>query len=67
MKIVFQIIIFKKMFNVLKSNANIQMLQPLDPSLDSLQQFHIFPVLEAPDMDTVLQLGPPKSSVDVDN
>ena len=42
-----------------------EVLQPSDhlsgPSLDPLQEFHIFLVLGAPDLDAVLQMGPHKS------
>jgi len=46
-------------------------LQSLDhlcgPSLDPPQKVHIFPVLEAPDLDTVLQTGPCEGRVEGKN
>ena len=46
-------------------------LQPLGllhgPALDLLQWLHILPVLEAPDLDTVLQMGPHKGRIEEDN
>jgi len=48
-----------------------EVLQPSDhlhcPPLDPLQKPHIFPMLGAPGMDTVLQLGPHKGRVERDN
>ena len=48
-----------------------EVLQPLDhpcgPPLDHLQQLHIFPVLEAPDLDAVCQLGPHKGRTGEDS
>ena len=48
-----------------------EVLQPSDhvhgPPLDPLQQLHIFPVLGAPDLDAVLQVGPRKGRAERDN
>ena len=48
-----------------------EVLQPSDhvhgPPLDPLQQLHIFPVLGAPDLDTVLQMGPYEDRAERDN
>jgi len=48
-----------------------EVLQPSDHlcglPLDPLLQLYIFPVWEAPDLDTVLQLGPHKGRVEGSN
>ena len=48
-----------------------EVLQPSDhlsgPPLDPLQELHVLPVLGAPGLDTVLQMGPHKSRVEGEN
>ena len=47
-----------------------EVLQPPDhhgPPLDLLQNLFIFPVLGAPDLDEILQMGPHEGRVEMDN